>query len=202
MSRTSPTVFLESLKSTSVNREAGLWSYMSGAQLRLMFGKVIQSQCGCLKNHSRLLAGGHPVGLKPGSEPPAMGDTPVLLEGWRVYERTMVQRNRATLPAGRACPPHEVFIPRTCYQICRDDKSPSSHNCGLCIKHKEAAFRHLNLLPALCSIYSTRALRGQTHRVQRQTAQTTEKRPKKSSIPGSIAESLVREPQHTELPVV
>ncbi|KAG5451776.1 hypothetical protein CSKR_109205 [Clonorchis sinensis] len=55
----------------------------------------------------------------PGSEPPAMGDTPVLLEGWRVYERTMVQRNRATLPAGRTRPPHEVFIPRACYQICR-----------------------------------------------------------------------------------
>ncbi|KAG5448830.1 hypothetical protein CSKR_103520 [Clonorchis sinensis] len=56
---------------------------------------------------------------RPGSEPPAMGDTPVLLEGWRVYERTMVQRNRATLPAGRTRPPHEVFIPRACYQICR-----------------------------------------------------------------------------------
>ncbi|GAA51380.1 hypothetical protein CLF_106013 [Clonorchis sinensis] len=57
--------------------------------------------------------------IGPGSEPPAMGDTPVLLEGWRVYERTMVQRNRATLPAGRTRPPHEVFIPRACYQICR-----------------------------------------------------------------------------------
>ncbi|TGZ73054.1 hypothetical protein CRM22_001737 [Opisthorchis felineus] len=37
-----------------------------------------------------------------------MGDAPVLLEGWRVYERTMVQRNRETLPAGRTRPPHEV----------------------------------------------------------------------------------------------
>ncbi|KAG5448567.1 hypothetical protein CSKR_102001 [Clonorchis sinensis] len=58
-------------------------------------------------------------GLGPGSEPPAMGDTPVLLEGWRVYEHTMVQRKRATLSAGRTRPPHEVFIPRACYQICR-----------------------------------------------------------------------------------
>ncbi|GAA50525.1 vacuolar protein sorting-associated protein 26B [Clonorchis sinensis] len=48
-----------------------------------------------------------------------MGDTPVLLEGWRVYERTMVKRNRAPLPAGLTRPPHEVFIPRACYQICR-----------------------------------------------------------------------------------
>ncbi|KAG5450910.1 hypothetical protein CSKR_109251 [Clonorchis sinensis] len=48
---------------------------------------------------------------KAGSEPPAMGDASVLLEGCRVYERTMVQRNRATLPAGRTRPPHEVFIP-------------------------------------------------------------------------------------------
>ncbi|GAA55354.1 hypothetical protein CLF_107669 [Clonorchis sinensis] len=54
-----------------------------------------------------------------GSEPPSMGDTPVPLDGWRVYERTMVQRNRATLPAGRIRPPHEFFIPRACYQICR-----------------------------------------------------------------------------------
>ncbi|KER21305.1 LOW QUALITY PROTEIN: hypothetical protein T265_15119 [Opisthorchis viverrini] len=56
---------------------------------------------------------------------PAMGDalvprvhsTPVPLEGWRVYECTMVQRNRVTLPAGRTRPAHEVFFLRACYQI-------------------------------------------------------------------------------------
>ncbi|KER31863.1 hypothetical protein T265_01953 [Opisthorchis viverrini] len=46
---------------------------------------------------------------QPDSDSPAMGDAPVLLEWWRVYERTMVQRNRATLPAGRTRPTHEVF---------------------------------------------------------------------------------------------
>ncbi|KER25683.1 hypothetical protein T265_06917 [Opisthorchis viverrini] len=37
------------------------------------------------------------AGEGPGSDRRAMGDTPVLLEGWRAYERTMVQRNSATL---------------------------------------------------------------------------------------------------------
>ncbi|KAG5443747.1 hypothetical protein CSKR_111019 [Clonorchis sinensis] len=70
---------------------------------------------------------------RPGSEPPAMVNAPVLLEGWRVYERTMVQRNRTTLPAGLTPPPHEVLIPSACYQICKGGNHPSSHKYGLCI---------------------------------------------------------------------
>ncbi|KAG5443061.1 hypothetical protein CSKR_112159 [Clonorchis sinensis] len=70
---------------------------------------------------------------QPGSEPPAMGDAPVLLDGWRVYEGNIVQRNRATLSAGRTRPPHEAFTPRACYQICNVEYHPSSHKCGLCI---------------------------------------------------------------------
>ncbi|KAG5452787.1 hypothetical protein CSKR_102623 [Clonorchis sinensis] len=67
------------------------------------------------------------------SEPPEMIDAPVLLEGWRVYKRTMVQRNRATLPAGRTRPPHKIFIPRACRQMYKVENHPSSHKCGLCI---------------------------------------------------------------------
>ncbi|KAG5451521.1 hypothetical protein CSKR_108429 [Clonorchis sinensis] len=64
----------------------------------------------------------------PGSEPPAMGDAHVLPEVWQVYERIMVQRNRATLPRGRTRPPHEVY-PSCVLPDLQGDKQPDSHNC-------------------------------------------------------------------------
>ncbi|GAA50638.1 hypothetical protein CLF_104822 [Clonorchis sinensis] len=54
---------------------------------------------------------------RPYSETPAMGEALMLLDGWRVYERAMVQRNRATHPAGRT-DNHTRFVMSADSPIC------------------------------------------------------------------------------------
>ncbi|GAA53498.1 hypothetical protein CLF_110377, partial [Clonorchis sinensis] len=68
--------------------------------------------------------------VRPYSEPPAMGDAPVLLEGWRLCERTMVQRNRAAIPPGCTRTPHEVFIARACHQIPKEENHQAIVNAA------------------------------------------------------------------------
>ncbi|KER22325.1 hypothetical protein T265_09568 [Opisthorchis viverrini] len=60
------------------------------------------------------LKGGKPseqTRMRTGSEPPAMGDALLLMKGRRVYERTMVQRDMTTLPAGRSPSTTRSFRP-------------------------------------------------------------------------------------------
>ncbi|KAG5451358.1 hypothetical protein CSKR_105308 [Clonorchis sinensis] len=77
-----------------------------------------------------ILSGRQKGQSRAGLEPPAMGKLPVLLAGWRIYERIMVRRRRATLIAGSKRLPHRLH-PSYMLQDLQSDKPPSGHNCGL-----------------------------------------------------------------------